>query len=280
MPTIGETRNRPRLIQAVVHGYSGTGKTFGAGSFPRPNFLDFDVTGHRTLSNAEFVARYGIERSNAIRYESFPERNRNAQGVPRTHNAFDDACRYFDDWMKGEKKDQFDTWVIDSGTSLGEVARNKAMILLGTPAFNRMSKTHDQALQSGMIFPKVQDYGAERSMLEQFVRMVRDSGKHVLFLCHSKDVTNDGGMRTAVDPILTGQSPEVVSGMFDNVWFLRVHKSGTEVKRTLVTHTDGIIKAKSRDSLPDGTEYDYDAIMKAITFDPGTPPVSAPPAAK
>lgn len=283
MPTIGETRDRPQIIQAVIHGYAGTGKTFGAGSFPRPHFLDFDVTGHRTLSNPEFVARYGLARSNAIRYESFPEKNRNAAGVPMQHNAFDDATRYVDEWMKPGKIEQFDTWVIDSGTSLSEVSRNKAIILLGTTEFHKLSKTHEQAVKHGMIFPKKQDYGAERSMLEQFIRKVRDTGKHVLFLCHSKDETNDAGNKIATVPILTGQSPEVVSAMFDNVWFLKVTKQGDSFKRTLITHTDGIIKAKSRDSLPDGTEFDYDAIIKAITFAPasaGTLPATVAPATK
>lgn len=249
-----------QVIQAAVIGVSGSGKTFGAGSFPRPNFIDFD-RGIATLRHPDFVARYGVR---SVEYEQFSERGMNAAGVAKTHNAFDDASRYFDKWQTPANRDKFDTWVIDTGTTLSVAAMNKAMILLGSPTFNKLSKTHDQALSSGLLFPKIQDYGAERSMIEQFIRMVKDTGKHVLLLCHTREVKDKAGDIIRVEMALTGQSSSVVSAMFDNVWLLKVVGAGPTQKRVLTTRTNGVNMVKSRLGVPDGTDFDYDAIQKAL----------------
>lgn len=248
------------IVQAAVIGRSGAGKTFGAGTFPRPNFIDFD-RGIATLRHPDFVAKYGVRN---VEYYHPVERSLNNRGVPTAHNAFDDACKYFDEWMKPGKRDQFDSWVVDTGTTLSNAAMNKAFILLGSPQFKRMSGTHDQALNTGLVFPKIQDYGSERSLVEQFVQMVKDSGKHFLFLCHEKEVTNDDGTVIGRTMLLTGKSPEVVGAMFDNVWFLTVSGAGSTLKRTLTTQYDGIRQAKSRLGVPNGTEFSWDAINSAM----------------
>lgn len=266
------------MIQAVVVGRSGVGKTFGAGTFPRPNFLDFDK-GIATLRHPDFVQKYGMR---SVEYQQFVEKSVNSVGVPTNHNAYDDACRYFDLWMTPAKRDQFDTWVVDTGTTLSNAAMNKAFILLGSPAFKKMSGTHQQALNSGLVFPKIQDYGSERSLVEQFIAMVKDSGKHFLFLCHEKELTNDDGTVVGRTLLLTGKSPEVISAMFDNVWYLGVSGAGTTLKRTLTTSYDGLRNAKSRLGVPSGTEFSWDAInaametiRKAQTVTSGITPASA-----
>lgn len=267
MPSILEWTPSSRLA-VLVYSRPGEGKTFGAGTFPRPNYFDFDK-GIATLAGAEFVKRHGWR---DIQYEQFTEVNVAKSGVIQKANAFDDACRYFDAWMspKGTWKgkscspEMFDTWVIDSGTTLSELALNKAIVLLGDKSFAAASNTHQQALTHGMVFPKIQDYGSERSLVEQFVQMILDSGKNVVLLCHEKEVTNSQGSVTQIVPLLTGKGVQAVALKFDEVYRLISRRKGTELERTLVTVTDTIAMAKSRYGIPTGTPWAYDNIIKAI----------------
>lgn len=80
-------------IKALVYGRSKVGKTFGAGTFPRPCFMDFD-SGIATLTGADFIKKHGVKKD--VIYEQFHERGLTARGVPQTANAFDDGCRFFD----------------------------------------------------------------------------------------------------------------------------------------------------------------------------------------
>lgn len=250
-------------IQALVYGKFKVGKTFGAGSFPRPNIISFD-RGTNVFRNPEFIKKYGRP---WVEWEDFYEKDLTGTGVPKTHNAFDDACRYFDKWMSPSHRNKFDTWVVDSGTTLAQAARNKAIVLLGNKAFTgpkAMSQTHQQALAHGLIFPKIQDYGAERSMVEQFIQMLLDADKNFVFICHEKEFVNESGNVTEIVPLLTGQSVEAICLKFDEVWNLQTQKVGPNLVRSLQTTPDGIRRVGSRYGLPNGTPWDYQSIVTAL----------------
>lgn len=260
-------------VQILVYGASKTGKTWGALTFPRPVVMDFD-RGAATARNPEFVKKYGVR---DIFFENFVEKSL-VKGVPAKHNAFDDACRFFDEWMKPKGKwtspvdkqtydvgrDMFDTWVIDSGTTLSELALYKAVIVLGSM---NLSKTHENSLKEGVLIPRIQDYGSERSLVEQFVDMVKDSGKNVVLICHEKELTSPGDDRTVIGyvPLLTGKSAESIPLKFDEVYNLRVKKSGLNIVRTLQTQPDGLRKAGTRYGIPDGSVWDWDTVQAALT---------------
>lgn len=259
MPNIRDYSPGDSPLQILIMAPYKTGKSFGAGTFPRPNFMDFDR--HIQLfRSAEFVSQFGVR---DIQYQQFDEKKKNKLGVVEAHNAFDDACRYFDTCMK--TPDTFDTWVLDSGTTLSEYAANKAMVLLGTKQVGITSQTHQQALNTGLVVPKIQDYGAERSMLEQFIQMVLDSKKNVVLVCHTKEITNDVGIVTDVVPLLTGKSANNVPLKFDEVYFLRVKKDGPKTVRYLQTQPDSIRRCGTIIGIPDGTAWNYDAIQTEIT---------------
>lgn len=264
MPNTKDFQPLKRIL-ALIYGKSGAGKTWGALTFPRPNILDFDK-GIAVVKNPAFIAKYG---NLGVEYQQFSETMFNTRGTLTGHNAFDDACRYFDEWMKPGKREQFDTWVVDTGTTLSMYARNKAIILLGGTIFKGksgpLSTTHDQAVKSGLVYPKKQDYGAERSLVEQFIDMLKDTDKHVLLLCHEKVTTNDEGVVTGYVPLLTGQSTEAIPLRFEDVWYLNVKREGMNFKRELITEMDGIRQCKSRLGVPSGIEYDYKTIHAAIT---------------
>ena len=248
-------------IQVLVYGRFKLGKTWGALTFPRPNVIDFDH-GIRTVINPEFVKRYGLR---SIEYFQ-PVRNLDGKGVPKDYNAIDAACKYFDDWMTPARRDKFDTWVLDSATTLIDASTDKAILLLGGKDFKGAgSTTLEEARRYGLISPKIQDYGAERSMTEQIIRMLVDSDKHVVVICHEREQTNDGGNVTGIVPLLTGKSVEDVPIMFDEVYRLMARPVGTTVVRELRTVPIGGMKVGSRLGVPDGTPWDYESLLKVIT---------------
>jgi hypothetical protein len=259
MPNLNDWQpNEP--IQVLVYGKAKLGKTFGALSFPRPVVLDFD-DGIATGRSPEFIAKYGLRGD--IEYQSFHEKGKRINGVLTQHNAFDDACRYFDSWMQPAKVNTFDTWIIDSGTTLSERAMTKAIIVLGMGS-KPLSQTQSNATATGVISAKLQDYGSERSLVEQFVQMVLDSRKNVVMLCHEKEVTDDQGNVLEYVPLLTGQSAERVPLKFDEVYNLRGKKVGMEFVRYLQTVPDGLRKVGSRYGVPNETKWDYTALRGVL----------------
>jgi len=251
-------------FQVLVYGQSKVGKTWGALTFPRPVVMDFD-RGAATARNPEFVKAYGLRK---IFFETFPETNV-SRGIPLTHNAFDDACKYFDEWMKPTGKwrgvevgrNQFDTWVIDSGTTLSEHAQYKAVIVMGGM---KLSKTHGEAIQHGLLIPKIQDYGSERSLVEQFIDMVKGSGKNVVLICHEKEQTDSNGNVTGIVPLLTGKSTESVPLKFDEVYNLRIKKVGPNNVRYLQTEADGLRKVGSRYGIPNESLWTWDTVQAEL----------------
>lgn len=250
-----------RLVKALAFGRFKVGKTFGAATFPRTNFMDFDG-GIATLLNPDFVKRHGYRKD--IEFETFFEKQVDKNGVVRSHNAFDDACRYFDKWMAVGQRDKFDTWVVDSATSLSQFAMNKGMILLGGPSLSIASKTHQQAVNTGVVYPKMQDYGVERGMVTQFIRMLLTADKNVLVLCHEKEITDDNGNLKAIVPLLTGKGVEEVPIMFDEVWNVQRRPVGTETVVQLITQQTSILKVGSRLGIPNQTPFEYGAIRKVL----------------
>ncbi len=259
MPSIKDWKPAEKT-RILVFGSFKTGKTAGAATFPRPNFIEFDQ-GIATLASKWWKDKFGVKE---ILYESFKETKKNHMGVVTEPHAFDDASRYFDKYMKPDLRDTFDTWVIDSGSTLTEFSNNKAVYLLGGIMQGVKSNTLAQGKQYGLIAPKQQDFGAERSMAEQFIQMVFDSDKHFVLICHEQIIQDDDGRVTAIGPMFTGKSRQNIPLKFDEVYRIKAQKVGTEMKRTLMTQSDGISQVGTRLGVPDGTEWTWDAIQKSL----------------
>jgi hypothetical protein len=122
-----------------------------------------------------------------------------------------------------------------------------------------------------MQLPRLQDFGAERSLTEQFVDMLLDSGKNVILLAHEKEEwegEGDNQRLVGVVPMFTGQSVEKIPLKFSEVYNLRIQKEGTGFKRYLQTQPDGLRACGSRWGLPDGTAWTYEAISTALKLNP------------
>jgi AAA domain-containing protein len=258
-------------VIVLPYGHFRTGKTFGAATFPRPCFLDFD-RGLATIHNPEFLKQYGFIK---FQSRSFWERDYD-KAIVRTHNAYDDACRFFDEMMGPSKRDSFDTWVVDSCTMLGEYSQHKGAILLGSKPYGERSKSHELALKYQLMVPVIQDYGAERSLVEQFVDMVLSSSKHAVFICHEKEIRDKQGNLIAIAPMLTGQSAESVPLRIDEVYNIQATKGETHYNKDthIVTQDwmrvcqvtpDGLRRVGSRNGVSDGIPWNYASVLAALT---------------
>jgi len=261
-------------FRVLIFGDYKTGKTWCSLTFPRPNVFDFDG-GIVTVKNPQFVKQFGPR---DVMYEQFPAKY-DKRGVAANYDAWDNACRYFDACMKpagskwhGENvsPDMFDTWVIDSGTTASELAMAKGIILLGgkdaVKIFGQRSDTYSAAQDHGLVIPKIQDYGAERSQLEQLVQMVRDSGKMMVLLCHTKELRGKApapgspGPIQAYVPLLTGRSVQSIPIMFDEVWCARTKPQGDQREFYLQTAPDGLRACGSRLGIKTGIPNNWGAI--------------------
>ena len=268
------------VIKAIVIAEPGKGKSTLAGTFPRPNFFDFDLK-IGVLRNPRFLRLYGPK---SIEYKQFPEPAiRDYRAVP---SAFDAACRYFDEWMVPGKVSQFDTWVIDSGTLLSMIARAKALYVMGKSFIGSKprSQTLERAQQSGLALMEQSDWGAERSLVEQFCRMILESGKNVIINVHEKEIVKDGVTRTV--PLFTGDSKVVIPAMVPDVWHLRDGVQNGKPCLKLVASPTGTYQIRSELGLDEVYDPDYDKIVARIrelqrqANAAGGIPVAAPQGAK
>lgn len=249
--------SEPVTISALLYGAVGVGKTGTIGSFPRLRIIDTDGRAERLLSR--------LYPGKVITYATFKETALDSRGIIKDGETFvfDDVCRVFDKWAL--EKDKWDTVAIDTGTSLTGMASNKAIVLAGKM---KLSQTHTFAKQTGLMLPRIQDYGAERSLVEQivdmFARFCNESNKHFLFVCHEKEQTDDSGNVIKIEPLLTGKGASTVSAMFSEVWNLRVEGSGPNIKRYLQTERDGLRTCRSDIGVPTKTAAKFEAVINSL----------------
>lgn len=265
MTTLAELKLNDKW-RVLCYGQFKTGKTAGAATFPRPRIISLDPDGADTLLNPELEKKFGYSKSVVDVFIPRPDK-RTSRGIATEFNVYDSSCLYFDEAMK--KPDSFDTWVLDSATSLGEAARTKGVILLGGTSLSPkpMSNTQKNAISTGMLLPRLQDFGAERSLLEQFIDMLLDTDKHVVVLAHEKELYEGEGEASkmvGIGPLFTGQSVEKVPIKFSEVYNLRTRKEGSNFVRYLQTSPDGIRACGSRRGIPDGTLWNYEALTTAL----------------
>lgn len=241
------------VIQAIIMSPPGKGKTSLAATFPRPLFWDFDGK-VEVARNPRFLRKYGVR---SIIYEKFPEP---AVANPKlTPTAYAKACLFFDEWTKPGKLSQWDTAVIDSGTTLSIVARCQALMILGKL---QRSKTLAKAQEFGMEAMEQSDWGAERSLVEKFVKQLLDTGKNVLLLVHEKEVVKSGV--TEIMPLFTGDSKTVIPAMFKDVWQLRPTVVANQPAIKLIGSPLGNVQVRSELGLDEVIDPDYDKIIARL----------------
>ena len=145
--------------------------------------------------------------------------------------AFDLMCDSID-YAFTNFVNEFDTVVVDELSATRRHALFKGLEL--SQQMGR-SRTWDKTKQFEIILPAGQDFGAEMSLIEQFlagaISLCERNGKHLLVLAHQrylmvkpKDekgnvIFGEPAVIKEIRPAVTGaQFPDTISAMFDNVW--------------------------------------------------------------
>lgn len=245
-------------ITALVYGGSKVGKTWFAGT-----------TGSRTLY---ISTGDGIDTVNS---PLFKEKNPGFDpivvdireklgitGIPLAGiaEAFDAMCDAID-YALVHFLDQFDTIVVDELSATRRHALFKGLEL--SQKMGR-SRTWDKVKTNEIVLPAGQDFGAEMSLIEQFlsgtISVCERAKKHLVILAHQRYllekprdekgnvIFGEPAMIKEVRPAVTGaQFPDTISALFDNVWHAeKVGGGDIGTAYRLRIYGDEIIVAGSR----------------------------------
>ena len=222
------------FLKVMLIGDAGTGKSVCASTFPTPGYVfDFDM-GILTYRGLDF------------QYEQFP-----ADG--KSWGLFDKEFRAVEKMVAaGELK----TVIIDSTTSMGDCAMERALILdpkrstEGGPIWN----VHYQIVKN-LINPKLQRF--------------KGLNCNVVLISHWKlQKDQKDGSIIGAKPLLTGDLAEKVTGYFDEVYCTFTQQKEGRTNYFLRLVNKGYFTARSRLSgkdhlLPDVLPNNYESIMEA-----------------
>jgi hypothetical protein len=239
------------------YGGSGSGKTeFGGTAGDRTLIIDVGSS-RRTLLSSGFRNRI---KTNPIIVPVAEDIKK--KGIPDTAKAYDKVCDVID-WFLANRAGDIDTIVIDDATFLRKAAMFKGL------EYNQdtgKSQSMNKIDATGVMAVAVQDYGAEMSLIEQFIggynEIIKEKhGKNFILLAHERNVFEQpkdargnpiiGALPTLIRtlPGFTGKTfPDQIPVFFDWVFHAEPINS---VNRTIYrarTQHDGITLAKCRDS--------------------------------
>ena len=211
-------------ITMFGYGASGTGKTFFAGTIGPEGLIISVGDGHNTLASPTF--------QNIVKAPpkliKVKETYNKETGIFDSAQAFDEVSDIMD-WAIDSGK--FKTICIDEMTALQKVARNKALeVNLATGK----SKSLETAKRSGYLSALIQDFGAEMSMIEQFIATYVSNCSvkqiNLILLGHERYVFKKLGDKIGDQEVLdkvrlgiTGKTfPDTIPNYFDLVWRFEV----------------------------------------------------------
>lgn len=242
------------VMRALIWAPPGAGKTALASTFPGFVFIDTD-RGLATLKSKWYRDTFG--KPDMIGFETF-DNEYDRYGVFKNTDAF---WKMLDFVNSLEKKPEVKTVILDSISTFQVLAMQIGMQAAGA---NKRSKTVEIAKSTHVLLPTQADFGAEMSVLEQFMNQLIKFNMNVVCIAHEREVTNETGSLLRREPYLIGSAIRAqVAKWFDEVWYIDVERDG---KRKLLTQQTNIMKVnKSRHGVPNGLENPtYKKIMEAI----------------
>jgi len=263
--TIADIEADERIV-AMIFADWGAGKTWLAGTFPGPAFVDTDF-GMKVFKNPEFRKAHP-GKAELIRYESFTDPVDKYGLFKKPRDPRDLAFFQIFDFINEllDDDDPPETIVFDSITMVQVLGMHVGMELAGQSTSGAKRKSHSllNARAQGKVpvaVPTQADYGSEMAAFEQFMNQAILLPCNVLFLAHER-AEYKGDILTKRGPYLIGSSIRAQIGRwFDEVWYLEVGGGG---QRILRTESDGIITAKTRHGIERIDNPTYETIKEAF----------------
>lgn len=230
-------------VQGFIYSENGAGKTFWMAGAGDDWIFVTDRNGILTLKSKLFKDKVGTD---PFLVELTPDES------PTQPKMFDALRNQIDGFLAPSTKNDWRGIIIDDINSVRIAARNKAVDLNGVSGKSKTAVNMVSGKFKDIIIPTQADMGTEMGLVESFLRQttegLKSEGKHSLVGAHQRLYRAKGdNVVIATKPLLTGtDTPDIIPGIFDLVWYMRIVGSGSNVKRELVTEPEGGIMAKTR----------------------------------
>lgn len=230
MPNLSDRKPTDRF-HGMIYGESGCGKTYTAGTFPDPYFIDTDY-GLETLAGRD------------IEYNEYYARPDDAQAKVMWTKILNKVNEFVED-------PPHETLVIDSLTTAMDVA-----------AAHILSKTSRSLM-------KIQDYTPLYDEVTKLIVRLRRVDANVVVTAHEETIRDENTGKIRIIPLVTGQKfgPKLPL-FFTNIYNLvvdtpKINSESTE--RYLLVQPDGKRLAKTQvDSDTARIEPSYEGIMEHL----------------
>jgi hypothetical protein len=250
LPRVNDKPRGKNLI-ALLYGPSGSGKTWFAGTAGDRNLYLSIGKEPETIRSKLFQQKVGA--NPILIRDSVQEYYKEDHSIDVSRKcAFDRLCQALDDALN-DYPDEFDTVTLDDATVLDQqLAMVKGMLtakeVLGATGFTK-SQTHK------VIIPDIGDYreSMKRTVwfLDTYIKILVAAGKNFLVLGHDRytfekplDVKGNiivgaPEVISNVRPGFVGKTlPDVIPGMFDEVWIMEKMISGGQTIHRIKTVAD------------------------------------------
>ena len=239
-------------IFALFKGMSGSGKSVGALSFPKPYVFDFD---HKMPNIA--IKHF---RNKEIEYDTFESSG--------------DVYDKLYPWLSGEKECPYETLIFDSITALSRLIMNTTAEIKGETIKTLLERKIDKKRGGSMIEPLGYDYYNSEV---RFIDWILSASKvlwsrsnkfpnNIIFTAHVLEVKSKPNIETKVTTVtrsimaLGNKAPAMIPGEFDELYVFGTQEVGglsneSETKHVMFTQTTGEDDAKTAFNLSRMTDF-------------------------
>ncbi len=196
---VDNTVRRETLVM-LLWGKPASGKTVLASTAPGNKlWLLFDPSGTASLSK-----RSDVKVADFSGYKAAQLENLKQGGIVER------------DLVKMLASGAFDTVVVDSLTSFGQMALSYAIV---------SGKANKGTFRATIESPGMTGYGVRTAMMLDFAQMVLrcciDAGKHCIFVCHEVEKSSgDDGKIDEITIALSGQTSMVLPAKVSEIWYV------------------------------------------------------------